>query len=178
MSWAGLANNQTVSFNNLQDAVDNSIFTQKIGIPSSNEQITKADANLYVYVDASYLASKSNNQLVVKSDLVSSLVTVFISICGENADGSGNVNVYAYSSVAVDTGINVPVKWTGTSFSELLGTVNISSGQSCGTAVLSGAGIGEGYSSMTFTGDISPTSYGTQDYEQGSDVDSPFCLSC
>jgi hypothetical protein len=176
MSWAGLANNQTVSFNNLQNAVDSSIFTAAQAIPASNEQITKADALLYVYVQA--IPSKSNSQLVVKSDLVSSVVTVFISICGENADGSGNVNVYAYSSVAVDTGINVPVKWTGTSFSELLGTINISSGQSCGTAVLSGAGIGEGYSSMTFTGDISPTSYGTQDYEQGSDVDSPFCAYC
>ena len=176
MSWAGLANNQTVSFNNLQDAVDNSIFTSASAIPASNEQITKADANLYVYVQA--IPSKSNSQLVVKSDLVSSVVTVFISICGTDADGSGNVNVYAYSSVAVDTSINVPVKWTGTSFSELLGSITISSGQSCGTAILSGAGTGEGYSNMNFTGDISPTSYGAQDYEQGSDVDSPNCTTC
>ena len=176
MSWAGLANNQTVSFNNLQDAVDNSIFTSASAIPASNEQITKADANLYVYVQA--IPSKSNSQLVVKSDLTSSMVTVFISICGTDADGDGDVNVYAYSSVAVDTSINVPIKWTGDLFSELLGSITINSGQSCGTNVLSGAGIGEGYNSMTFTGDISPTSYGAQDYEQGSDVDSPFCLSC
>jgi hypothetical protein len=176
MSWAGLANNQTVSFNNLQDAVDNSIFTAAQSIPASNEQITKADALLYVYVQA--IPSKSNSQLVVKSDLVSSLVTVFISICGENADGSGNVNVYAYSSVAVDTSVNVPIKWTGNLFSELIGSITISSGQSCGSATLGGAYIGEGYSSMIFTGDISPTSYGTQDYEPGSDVDSPYCLGC
>jgi len=175
MSWAGLANNQTVSFNNLQDAVDNSIFTQKMAIPSSTEQITKSDALLYVYVQA---ISKSNNQLVVKSDLVSSMVTVFISICGTNADGSGQVNVYAYSSVAVDTSVNVPIKWTGDLFSELIGSITIDSGQSCGTTTLSGAYSGENYSSMTFTGDISPTSYGTQDYEPGSDVDSPYCLGC
>jgi hypothetical protein len=176
MSWAGLANNQTVSFNNLQNAVDNSIFTAAQAIPASNEQITKADALLYVYVQA--IPSKSNSQLVVKSDLVSSTVTVFISICGENADGSGNVNVYAYSSVAVDTSINVPIKWTGVFSSELIGSITISSGQSCGTATLGGANIGEGYSNINFTGDISPSSYGTQDYEPGSDVDSPFCLSC
>jgi hypothetical protein len=176
MSWAGLANNQTVSFNNLQDAVDNSIFTQKMGIPSSTEQITKSDALLYVYVQA--IPSKSMGQLVVKSDLVSSLVTVFISICGTNADGSGDVNVYAYSSVAVDTSINVPVKWTGDLFSELIGSITISSGQSCGTTVLSGAYSGENYSSMTFTGDISPSLYGSQDYELGSDVDSPSCTTC
>jgi len=176
MSWAGLANNQTVSFNNLQDAVDNSIFTSASAIPASNEQITKADANLYVYVQA--IPSKSNSQLVVKSDLVSSVVTVFISICGTDADGNGDVNVYAYSSVAVDTSINVPVKWTGDLASELIGSITINSGQSCGSSTLGGAIAGEEYSTMNFTGDISPSSYGTQDYEPGSDVDSPFCLSC
>jgi len=176
MSWAGLANNQTVSFNNLQDAVDNSIFTSASAIPASNEQITKADANLYVYVQA--IPSKSNSQLVVKSDLVSSTVTVFISICGTNADGNGDVNVYAYSSVAVNTSINVPVKWTGDLASELIGSITISSGQSCGSSTLGGANIGENYSSMNFTGDISPTSYGAQDYETGSDVDSPNCTTC
>jgi len=176
MSWAGLANNQTVSFNNLQDAVNNSIFTSASAIPASNEQITKADANLYVYVQA--IPSKSNSQLVVKSDLVSSTVTVFISICGTNADGNGDVNVYAYSSVAVNTSINVPVKWTGDLASELIGSITISSGQSCGSATLGGANIGENYSSMNFTGDISPTSYGAQDYETGSDVDSPNCTTC
>ena len=176
MSWAGLANNQTVSFNNLQDAVNNSIFTAAQSIPATNEQITKADALLYVYVQA--IPSKSNSQLVVKSDLTSSMVTVFISICGTNPDFDGNVNVYAYSSVAVDTSINVPIKWTGDLFSELLGSITINSGQSCGTNVLSGAAAYENYSSMTFTGDISPTSYGAQDYEQGSDVDSPDCTTC
>jgi len=176
MSWAGLANNQTVSFNNLQNAVDTSVFTVKNTIPSSNEQITKSDADFYVYIQA--IPSKSNDQLVVKSDLVASTVTVFINICGTDADGSGNVNVYAYSSVAVDTSINVPVKWTGDLFSELIGSITISSGQSCGTTVLSGAYSGENYSSMIFTGDISPTSYGAQDYEQGSDVDSPSCTTC
>ena len=176
MSWAGLANNQTVSFNNLQNAVDNSIFTAAQAIPASNEQITKSDALLYVYVQA--IPSKSNSQLVVKSDLVSSVVTVFISICGTNPDGNGDVNVYAYSSVAVDTSINVPVKWTGDLASELFGSITISSGQSCGTAILSGAAAYELYNNMNFTGDISPSSYGTQDYETGSDVDSPDCTTC
>jgi len=176
MSWAGLANNQTVSFNNLQNAVDTSVFTVKNTIPSSNEQITKSDADFYVYIQA--IPSKSNDQLVVKSDLVASTVTVFINICGTDADGSGNVNVYAYSSVAVDTSINVPIKWNGVLFSELIGSITINSGQSCGSSTLGGAIAGEEYSTMNFTGDISPSSYGTQDYEPGSDVDSPFCLSC
>jgi hypothetical protein len=72
MSWAGLANNQTVSFNNLQNAVDTSVFTVKNTIPSSNEQITKSDADFYVYIQA--IPSKSNNQLVVKSNLTAETI--------------------------------------------------------------------------------------------------------
>lgn len=71
MSWAGIASNQTVSFNNLQDAVNNGVFTLKNAIPASNEQITKAEANYYVNIDTSYgpYAAKASNQLVVKSNL-------------------------------------------------------------------------------------------------------------
>jgi len=47
MSWAGLANNQTVSFNNLQNAVNTGVFTALTTIPVSSEQITKSDASTY-----------------------------------------------------------------------------------------------------------------------------------
>lgn len=75
MSWAALANNQTVSCQNLQNAVNTGVFTLKNTIPSSDpaafEQITKADANYYVNINTAYgpYAAKSSNQLVVKSDL-------------------------------------------------------------------------------------------------------------
>lgn len=72
MSWAGIANNQTVSFANLKDAVDNGIFYSKQTQSTSNEQITKTDAGNYVYLNESYspYANKASNQLVVKSNLV------------------------------------------------------------------------------------------------------------
>ena len=71
MSWISLASNQTVSFNNLQNAVNNGVFTAKTSIPATNEQITKTDANTYVNINTSYgpYAAKASNQLVVKSDL-------------------------------------------------------------------------------------------------------------
>lgn len=71
MSWAGLANNQTVSFANLKNAVDTGVFLSKTTQSTSNEQITKADADTYVYIDTTYspYSSKSSNQLVVKSNL-------------------------------------------------------------------------------------------------------------
>jgi hypothetical protein len=76
MSWAGLADNQTISFTNLKDAVDTSILVQKTTIPTSNEQITKTDADTYVNIDTSSpsYAAKSANQLVTKSNLTSSVV--------------------------------------------------------------------------------------------------------
>jgi hypothetical protein len=72
MSWLGIANNQTVSFNNLQDAVTTGYFYALASIPSSLEQITKSDASTYVSIDTAYApyAAKASNQLVVKSDLL------------------------------------------------------------------------------------------------------------
>jgi hypothetical protein len=71
MSWAGLANNQCISFNNLQNAVTTGVFVLKNTIPVSTEQITKADADFYVFIDTSYpsYAAKASNQLVVKENL-------------------------------------------------------------------------------------------------------------
>jgi hypothetical protein len=72
MSWASLADNQCISFNNLQDAVDNGIFAAIAGIPVSDFQITKADAQAEIVIpNPEYppYALKINNQLLVKSDL-------------------------------------------------------------------------------------------------------------
>ena len=78
MSWASIASNQTISFNNLQNAVNTNVFVAKDSIPVSNEQITKADADTYVYIDTAFAsyAAKSSNQLVVKSDLQPSLFSL------------------------------------------------------------------------------------------------------
>jgi hypothetical protein len=71
MSWNDLANNQTISFTNLKDAVDTRVLSQKFDITPSNEQITKLDAELLVHLDTSFspYASKSFNQLIVKSNI-------------------------------------------------------------------------------------------------------------
>jgi hypothetical protein len=73
MSWSSLASNQTISFNNLQNAVSTGVFIAKTSIPASNEQITKADADTYVYLNTGYApySGKASNQLVVKSNLQS-----------------------------------------------------------------------------------------------------------
>ena len=77
MSWAALASNQCISFNNLQNAVNTGVFTLKNSIPVSTEQITKADADYYVNINTSYgpYAAKASNQLVVKSNLQAAATT-------------------------------------------------------------------------------------------------------
>lgn len=71
MSWAGISSNQCVSRNNLQDAVNNGVFTLKNTIPAGTKQITKNEAEYYVNLNTAYapLAAKTFNQLVVKSNL-------------------------------------------------------------------------------------------------------------
>jgi hypothetical protein len=77
MSWAGLADNQIVSFNNLQDAVNTGQFTALTTIPASNEEITKTDASTYVncWTGYSLFANKASNQLIAKRDLVTTTTT-------------------------------------------------------------------------------------------------------
>lgn len=72
MSWSSIADNQTVSYNNLQDAVNTGQLTAKTTIPSSNQQVTKAAADTYVEVNSNYpsFAAKASNQLIVKSNLI------------------------------------------------------------------------------------------------------------
>jgi hypothetical protein len=79
MPWNDLANNQTISFTNLKDAVDTGVLSPKTSIPVSNEQITKSDANTYVYIDTAFgpYASKASNQLVVKSNLRCGVAVTF-----------------------------------------------------------------------------------------------------
>jgi len=74
-TWAATASNETISFTTLQNGVDTGVLSQKAAIPISNEQITKTDANTYVNIDTSFgpYASKASNQLVVKSNLQSTV---------------------------------------------------------------------------------------------------------
>lgn len=76
MGWLDLKSNQTVSFTNLKDGADKGILVAKTTIPTSNEQVTKADADTYVYLDTTYApySGKASNQLVVKNNLLSNLV--------------------------------------------------------------------------------------------------------
>ena len=73
MSWTSLANNQTISYGNLQDAVNTGVFSLVSAIPSpANRDSTKAVVSASVSgFNTNYppYAAKSSNQLVVKGDI-------------------------------------------------------------------------------------------------------------
>jgi hypothetical protein len=106
------------------------------------------------------------------------LTQVNINLCAGNADGSGYVDVYAYSSVAVDTQISIPFRWTGDLSSTYEGTVIINSGLTCGTVNVLAGQSGENFSDLQFINNISPQQSLNQEYvPQFAGSGSP-CTSC
>jgi len=81
MSWSGISNSQTVSWDNLQNAVDNNVFIKIGTIPppgvSGSRQVTKIGALTTVDIQSSPLSGKSDNQLVVKSNLLATPATYY-----------------------------------------------------------------------------------------------------
>jgi len=94
MSWKSIAGNQTISRANLQNAIDTGVFIAKNGVPGteSNRQITKANAQDYIYtwdLYPSFLAAASNQlpvkqELAVQSNQVYAQSANFISIGNNN----------------------------------------------------------------------------------------------
>ena len=73
MSWASIADNQCVSWNNMQDACDNLLFfyLQPLPVPST-KQITKQEFTDYIYNPVPLYPpfyTKLNNQLIVKDNV-------------------------------------------------------------------------------------------------------------
>jgi len=87
MSWSGIANNQLVTWENLQDAVNNGIFLQIGTIPpsgfSAKKCVRKDLAFSAVEVQSSPLSGTADNQGVVKSKLVAVTFTYYeLNPCG------------------------------------------------------------------------------------------------
>jgi hypothetical protein len=108
----------------------------------------------------------------------SALTQVNINLCAGGADGSGYVDVFAYASIAVDTQISVPFRWTGDLSSVFEGYVIINSGQTCGTVNVLAGQIGENFSNLEFLGDISPMTSLNQEYVPVFAGSGSPCTSC
>jgi len=93
------------------------------------------------------------------------------------ADSSGDVVAYAYSSVPVDTTITVDVTWTASDTSTISGTITILVGETCGTVTLTGADPNETGANLEITA-IAPGSFGSQTYVEGVETLSASCTTC
>lgn len=106
MAYNDLAQNQTISFNNLQSGVAQGYFSAKTTIPSSAQMATKSACNTYVNVDPLYppFAAKANNQLVVKQDLRANEATLYIT----NNFFTGTITDVTVNGVSI-TGASFPL---------------------------------------------------------------------
>jgi hypothetical protein len=115
MAYNDLGQNQTISFNNLQSGVNQGVFTAKTGIPVSDEQVTKADAETYVNINTSLpsFAAKSSNQLVTKEDLSG----ITVSSSPYTMYGLGNTAAYKSldggNTFTAFSGLTSAYNWSG-----------------------------------------------------------------
>jgi hypothetical protein len=87
MQWTGVASNQTVSYDSLQNACNNGYFLQIGIIPPSGVSalrcIRKELIQSLVEIEAAPLAGVPDNELVVKSQLVAVTYTYYqLTPCG------------------------------------------------------------------------------------------------
>ena len=94
MPWSTISGNQGVTFANLKDAVDTGVLTAKIPIDTSNELVTKEQANQYVNINTTVTSYqvKAINQIVVKQDLAA-LAGVCVSNCMLIIRNESTVNI-------------------------------------------------------------------------------------
>ena len=112
MSWAGIASNQCITYNNLKDAVTTGVFMgAEAAVPPGSLIITRAVAEQYVVINP--ITTKTSNQLPVKSNLVAK-TGVFKWNISDNGDTNANA-----CSLFLDV---TTIAWTNTA-TPVAGTV-------------------------------------------------------
>ncbi len=128
MAYSDLLPNQMVTFTNLQSGVSQGYFTAKTTIPTSNECITKTDANTYVNINTSNAgyAAKANNQLVAKQDLTTPSDPVYI--YGQAnypvTGGSSTITGYIWNNSSSDIYVKIQFNSGGVSSGSIAANVD------------------------------------------------------
>ena len=113
MSWAGIASNQCISWNNLKDAVDTGVFMgAQAAVPPGSKQVTRAEAEFYAVINP--ITSKASNQLPVKSNL-----TAKTGVYKWNISDNGDTVFVDACALFLDPGT---IAWTNTA-TPVAGTV-------------------------------------------------------
>lgn len=113
MSWAGLASNQCITYDNLKDAVLTGVFElADTAVPPGSLLITRAVAEQYVVINP--ITSKANNQLPVKSNLTP-LTGVYKWEISSNGDSSLNA-CSLFLDIYTIAWTNTATPTTGTTF--------------------------------------------------------------
>jgi len=101
MSWSGLASNQAVSYNDLQDAVTTGIFAWGgTSIPISNQCLYKNLATITNYAIVTLNGSRGNTDLLIQTDFTSGAGS-YVTLYGSNIQSHFSPPVFVgYNSAA------------------------------------------------------------------------------
>lgn len=111
MSWAGLASNQLVTFDNLVDSVSTGVFESKVAlgsIPTGNKIVTKSEVETYLWVDtsASPWSGYTADRCPPKSSFAQGNVCILITISNSDIISSTGNTSYPDGTVYVTYSIN------------------------------------------------------------------------
>ena len=113
MSWAGISSNQCVSWDNLKNAVDTGVFLgAQNAVPPGSKEVTRAEAEAYAVINP--VTSKTNNQLVVKSNLTAKTGVYKWNISSNGTTSTGACALIFDSTTIAWTSVATPT--TGTVF--------------------------------------------------------------
>lgn len=114
MPWSSLASNQCISWDNLKDAVATGVFLgAEAAVPPGSKLITRTEAQTFAVINA--VTSKSNNQLVVKSNLTAK-TGVYKWELSSNGDTSSTTACSLFLDIYTIAWTNTATPTTGTVF--------------------------------------------------------------
>lgn len=138
MAWASLSNNQFISRNDLQDAVNTGVFNLNASqtIPSGNQFITRQEAETWVNVTVTNGAS---NQWPQKSWLVANIITTTTTVAPTTTTSTTVATTTTTTTVAPTTTTSTTAATTTTTSSSTTTTTTTSGFQAVQTYSGSGA---------------------------------------
>lgn len=112
MSYSSLKPTQFISNANLQDAVNTSAITLKVGqvIPSNNREVTKLQASTYANISPfnTYISPKLRNQYIAKRD-----ITPYISVAFNYSFNRANGQFFILDTTTSTLVVNLTTSGSG-----------------------------------------------------------------
>jgi hypothetical protein len=175
---AGLGADLGPNFNLTADVGSVSPSTATKSELTAGKSVSVDDAATQVTVTSTGTCTNAITQTIPCAGGTTTTTTSTSTTTTTTAAALTQVNINLCASVAVDTQISIPFRWTGDLSSVYEGTVLINSGLTCGTVNVLAGQTGENFSNLEFIGNISPQQSLNQEYVPLFAGSGSPCTSC